>query len=361
MQGSKHKIVVIGSYGDFTRRVTTDLSAMPQVACVLGLPPAPGATTFAGQLGVPFMVLDPNEPASLQRLLEGAFAVVNLCGPFQSREDLAIATRCATHGVHYIDPADSREYVTEFLRLAKDARDSQALLVTGAGAAPAVTAALAGTLTREFTRASEIHVFVTPGMTDQRELASVRSILEHAEKPSRQKERGRGRKDATNAPVDTVQFPKPVGRRRGWLCDLPDVELLPRHFGVGTVTARVGFAPGLLSFVVGVLARRSKPLSGMAAWLVRRAAAMKRSDGACASVRVAMRGTRRSAEEEHVVYLIARDGAGPAIAAAPILALVRRWVEQGVNETGALSSVGLLTFDDLKPELVRHDITLVKE
>src|ERR1043166_5153581 len=200
MQTSKHKIVVIGSYGEFTRRVTTDLSAMPQVACVLGLPPAPGATTFAGQLGVPFMVLDPNEPATLQRLLEGAFAVVNLRGPFESREDLAIATRCAAQGVHYIDPADSREYVNEFMRLTKDAHDS--LLVTGAGAAPAVTAALAGTPPRAFTRANEIHVFVTPGMTDQRELASVRSILEHAEKPSRQKERSRARKDASNAPVD---------------------------------------------------------------------------------------------------------------------------------------------------------------
>ncbi len=363
----KQRIVILGSYGEFTRRVAAGLVAMPAVDVVLGLPPAAQATSFAGRIGVPFMVIDPNDPSALQRLLQGAFAVVNLRGPFATRDHLATATRCAALGVHYVDPSDSREYLGEFTKLARDAREHEALLVTGAGAAPAVTAVLAGLLIGEFERASEIHVFVTPGLDDQRELAIARSILDRTEDPLRIKKRGRWQEEHWWTRPEMVRFPPPVGRRRGWLCDLPDLELMVRQFDVGTVTARAGFAPGLLSFVIALLAAQRRAgsvrhLSPMTARLVRLAARLSRAHGEAGAIRVAVRGlSRRHIEEEHVVYLVARAGTGPAIAAAPILALVRKWVEHGVPETGALPCVGMLSLDDIRPELADHNIVLIRE
>ncbi|GEM_PF-1339606 len=363
----KRKIVVLGSYGEFTRRVTIDVAAMPQVECVLGLPPSAQATTFASAVGVPFMVIDPNESSSLQRLLEGAFAVVNLHGPFATREHVAVAARCAALGVHYVDPADAREYMTEFARLARDARDHEALLVTGAGAVPAVAAALVRMLVKEFDRVSEIHIFLAPGMGDQRELATVQSILDQGDNPVRTKERGRRPKQHWRTKPEPVRFPEPVGVRRGWLCDL-ERDALAREFGVGTVTTRTGFAPGFLSFMITILEKLRqrgtvRELSPLIAWFVRRAAARRgrHSLGRASSIRVAVRGSRRNHDEEYVAYLVARDGAGPAIAAAPILALVRRWVEKGVKETGAVTCVDMLGFDDLRPELMNHNIVLVRE
>ncbi len=164
----KRRVVVLAGYGEFSRRVARSIAALPQAEGVLGLPPGTRATSFAQSIGVPFMVLDPNDPSSLYRLLEGAFAVVNVQGPFATRQHLSIAARCAAHGVHYVDPADSRDYMNEFVRIARDAREHDALLVTGAAAAPAVTAALAGILASEFDRISEIHVFVTPGLDGDR-------------------------------------------------------------------------------------------------------------------------------------------------------------------------------------------------
>lgn len=362
----KHRIVVLSGHGEFSRRVAVGIAAIPQAECVLGMPPGSKSISFAGRLGFPFVVLDPNEPASLQRLLEGAFAVVNLRGPFTERDDLTIATRCAALGIHYIDPADHRAYMTAFARLAREAREHDALLVTGAGAAPAVTGALTALLAEHFNRINEIHIFLTPGMGDQRELAVARAILAHSSQPLRLKQDGRWQKEHWWEHPQTVRFPDPVGRRRGYLCDLPDLELFAKQFSARTVTARAGFESGMLNMTLSTFAamrRRggSEQLSPMMTRLVRFAAWTIGSGSNAAAIRVAMHGIRRGSEEQHVVYLIGRNGAGPAIAAAPILTLLRKWIDKGVKESGAVTCNSLIDFDDLKPSLAEHDVVLVRE
>jgi hypothetical protein len=58
--------------------------------------------------------------------------------------------------------------------------------------------------------------------------------------------------------------------------------------------------------------------------------------------------------------LIVRDDNGPAIACSPAVALIRKWVEHGVPESGAMPCVGLLTWDEIKAEMVDYNITLVR-
>jgi saccharopine dehydrogenase-like NADP-dependent oxidoreductase len=361
----KRRVVVLGGYGEFSRRVASGIAALAPAECVLGLPPASRATTFASRVGVPFMVLDPNDPGSLHRLLEGAFALVNVRGPFAAREDLAIAELCAQHGVHYVDPGDTRAYLTEFTRLARTAREHDVLLVTGAGAAPAVTSALAAMLATEFDRVSEIQVLLSPGIGDERELATTRAVLERAGAPLA-KVSARGREAREMAWSQKFDLPDPVGRRRGYLCDLPDLDLFQRHFGARTVIARAGLAPGVLSKLLALFAALRRggwmaQLSPFAAGLVRLGARLTRAEADAAAIRVAVRGSRHGVEQEHVACLIGRASAGPAMAAAPIVTLVRTWLEQGVRDTGALACIGLLDLSDLKPELARHDIVLVRQ
>lgn len=361
----KHRIVVLGGHGEFSRRVASGIAAIPQVECVLGLPPGAKSMTFAARVGLPFSVLDPNEPTSLQRLLEGAFVVVNVRGPFATRDDLSVATRCAALGVHYIDPADNRDYIAEFVRLTREAREHRVLLVTGAASAPAVTGALTGLLADHFTRINEIHIFVTPGIADQRELAVARAVLAHTG-PLRMKQSGRWREQYWWEHPLTVRFPDPIGRRRGYLCDLPELELFTKRFNARTVTARAGFAPGLLNKILAGLAimrrnGKAERLSLATGLLLRVAARMTRAYANTAAIRIAVQGVRHGVEEEYVAYLVGRNGAGPAIAAAPILALVRKWVGAGVSDTGAVVCADLLDFNDLKPELVDHDVVLVRE
>ena len=363
---AKKRVVVLGGYGEFSRRVAAGIAALPQVECVLGLPPpAADATRLAQSIGVPFMMLDPNDPASLFRLLEGAFAVVNVRGPFTGRDHLTIPAHCAALGVHYIDPADTREYVEDFTRLTREAREHDALLVTGAGTAPAVTSALTEWLIEGFERVDEIHIFVTPGMGDRREIATARSIVGQVAAPLPVKESGRWREEHSWTRPITIRFPSPIGRRRGYLCDLPDLELFAKRFDARTITARAGFAPGALNMTLATLAAMRvrgwvKRLSPMPTLLVRLAAHLIYVGAKASALRVAVTGVRDSVKEEHVAYLIARNDAGTALSAAPILALVRRWVQEGVKQTGAVPCVGMLGFNDLKPEMAPYDIVLVR-
>jgi hypothetical protein len=267
--------------------------------------------------------------------------------------------------VHYVDPADSRAYLNEFTRLARAARDHNVSLVTGAGAAPALTGALAAMLAGEFDRIGEIHVLLSPGIGDERELATTRAVLQSAGGATA-KTGARGRDARAPAWSQKLALPDPVGGRRGYLCDLPDVELFGRQFGARAVIARAGLAPGLLSALLALLAglrRRGwiERLSPFAGGLVRLGARLTRAEADIAAIRVAVRGSRDGAEQEYVACLIGRASAGPAMAAAPIIALVRTWLERGPGEAGASPCVGLIDFGDLKPELARHDIVLVRQ
>jgi saccharopine dehydrogenase-like NADP-dependent oxidoreductase len=361
----KHRVVVLGGHGEFSRRVATGVAALPQAECVLGLPPGSKSMAFATRLGFPFVILDPSDSSSLQRLLEGAFAVVNTRGPFLSRDDLAIATRCAMLGVHYIDPADHPGYITAFTRLAREAREHDALLVTGAGAAPAVTGALTAMLAEHFNRVNEIHIFITPGMSDRRELATARAVFARSSEPLRLKQGGRWQNEYWWERPQTIRFPDPVGRRRGYLCDLPDLELSAKQFSARTVTARAGFESRLLNTMLSTFAairrRGSGEWSPAMARLMRVAAWAAGRRSSAAAIRVAVHGVRRGNEEQHVAYLIGRNGAGPAIAAAPILALLGKWIDKGVKESGAVTCGSLVDFNDLKAGLSGHDVVLVRE
>ena len=54
-----------------------------------------------------------------------------------------------------------------------------------------------------------------------------------------------------------------------------------------------------------------------------------------------------------------RGAHGLAIPASPVVALIRKWVSQGVTAKGVVPCVGLVTLDELRRVLVGYDISLV--
>lgn len=358
------KILVLGPFGAFGRRVATALAAIPQVACQLGADATNSAARIAHELGATTVPADVHDPASLERALADVFAVVNTCGPFLEA-DSAVAGLCAERGVHYVDPADAHDHVGNIARLGRKAEKSGSLLVTGAAAVPAVSAVLVDMLMRDFDRIREIHTCLLPGTRDWRELSTVRSILGHAVSPARTKERGRWRAFYPWTDPETVRFPKPVGKRRVYLCDSPDLDLFPRRYGAQTVTFRTGLPwRGLnlaLSFLGwlkrrGLLANVPAPLAAV----IRASSRLPSLGHAGGGLGVEVHGEKRGRELTHTAYLIARDGGGAAIAAAPMLALVRKWVTHGVPVAGAMPCVGMFGWEELRNELLGHDVVLVR-
>jgi hypothetical protein len=75
---------------------------------------------------------------------------------------------------------------------------------------------------------------------------------------------------------------------------------------------------------------------------------------------VELRGDKGGEPLVHSVFLVARDGNTPAIAAAPAIALIRKWTRQGVSTTGVTPCVGLLDWTEVRNELMEYDIVLVR-
>ncbi|MDH3513406.1 MAG: saccharopine dehydrogenase NADP-binding domain-containing protein [Gammaproteobacteria bacterium] len=358
------RILVLGANGTLGRRISRAIAAMPSAECVIdgrGLRTA----RIPAETNTTEVTVNIRDPASLRQALDGVFAVINAVGMFPAH-DYTVAETCAGLGIHYVDLADSRAHVEGITRLNRRALQKNCQIVSGAGAVPAVSAALIDMLITEFDRISEIHVSFSPGNVLPDGEATLRTILGNAGNSFRLKENGRWRYAYGWSESVKVVYPEPLGRQRLYLSDVPDLDLFPARYGAQTVTFRAGLGLKFFNRGLFLLARMRrwgwiKNLPGWAPGLITAGRLFRGIGTAAGGMRVLVRGRRDGEELEHTVFLVARDGNGLAISCSPSLALIRRWVNRGVPDFGAVPCVGLLSWDEIKAEMTDHDIVLVRQ
>ena len=360
----KKKIVVLGGYGTLGRQICSMLAKDPAIECVVAGRDAKRGSAFAGSIGAGFRLVDIQQAAALPAVLQGAFAVVDASGPFQGR-GYAVPEACFARGVHYADVADAREYVAGFSSLLDGAaRAKGSLLVTGAGTIPAAAAALIDSMTDRFDRIDEIHTAVSIGNRDARGPAALRAILSFAGRPLSMLEHGGWRDVYGWSRPQTVRYPAPIGKRRVYLADGADLDIFPKRYGAHTVTDRVGMQLRLFNHGLYVMARlkrhnRIADLTRHTRSLMNASMMFKAQGDASGGLCVAVRGEHNGQSVTHHAFLLVRGSHGLAIPASPVVALIRKWVSQGISAKGAVACVGLVTLDELRRELVGHDISLV--
>ena len=357
------RILVLGGYGTFGRRISQAIAAIPDVTCVIG-GRHPEKAGQPREANTSLVAVNVNDPASLRRALEGVFAVVNTVGPFQGRE-YTVAETCAGMGIHYVDLADARAYVDGITRLQRRAQQKECLIVTGASSVPAVSAALVDLLAPEFDRIEAIHTCISPGNKNPRGLATVRAILSYTGSPLRIKDQDRWRYTYGWSEPEVVTFPEPVGKRRVYLCDVPDLDIFPVRYGATSVSFRAGLELNVFNYGLALLGKwkRHGGIKDLPRWapsLITLSNLFRHRGSVAGGMRVQVRGQKHGKELTQTVYLIARDANGPAIPCSPAVALIRKWVTQGVPLTGAVPCVGLLAWEEIKAELISYDITLVR-
>lgn len=359
----KKKILVLGEQGAFSRRIQDALSRSPDIECVIGVATTHQRDRLARETqGTVMTVL--NDPHSVRRALKDVFAVVNTWGPFLDR-DYTVAEQCADLGVHYVDPADTREHANGLTRLGRKAEKNGSLIVTGAATAPTLSATLVDMLVPEFDRIREIHACIALSKLDARELASARAALNYSSALMRMKEKWRWQKFKGWSRPRSVYFPAPVGRRRGYQCDMLDLDIFPRVYGAQTVTFRTALPSRSGNIVLSMcrfLRRRGviQSLPRPAALLLRILGGVRGLGNRHGGLGVEIRGTKNGSRARHSIFLIARDENSPAMAAAPAIALVKKWVREGVSTSGIKTCVGLLDWPSLRNEMVDYDIVLVR-
>ena len=354
------RVLVIGGYGFFGRRLVERLARQPGLHVIVA-----GRSAAQGQALVQTLrrfavselscaTLDIHTP-DLERALQALApdVVVHTCGPFQGQQ-YHVAAACIAAGAHYIDLADGREFVAGIGCLQKRALTAGLAVISGASSVPALSSTVADQLAQGFTRVETIDIGISPGNRTDRGLSTIQAILSYCGKPLPVK---------GSAPAfgwsgsRRHRYPAPVGRRLLSPCDVPDLVLLPgRYAGKPSVSFGAGLELSFLHRGMNAMAMLTRfgfvPDWSVHAGALKRAADVFKSLGSDAgAMHVSVTGeTTQSVKRTRTWHLVATAGDGPYVPTLAAAALVRRLHIGDSSLLGARPAVGLLSLGDFARE-----------
>src|SRR5204863_1695417 len=138
---------VLGGYGAFGGRVAERLARETGLELVVAGRSLERADAWARHLAetarasvVPAF-LDAGKITASELLQRKPALLINASGPYQA-QDYRVARPCIAAGVHYVDLADARGFVTGIGALDEEAKRAGVLVVSGASTVPALSAAV---------------------------------------------------------------------------------------------------------------------------------------------------------------------------------------------------------------------------
>jgi hypothetical protein len=295
------------------------------------------------------------QPDDLAALMERApHIVINTIGPFQTA-DYRVAEACIAAGAHYIDLSDSHEFVAGIAQLDAAARAKGVAIITGASTVPALSGAV---VVEAGLAPTTIRIGINPGNRAPRGASLVQAILGQAGKPLPILRGGAwieipGWGDLHRRRL-RIDRDRSLGKR--WLsaCDAPDLVLLPKlypslktiEFYAGLELTLLHVGLWLLSLPVRAgLLKTLVPLDRPLRWIADRLYWMGSDRG---GMLVDVDGTNEAGRPaSHRWRLIAEDGEGPFIPAAPAVALVARLARGETLTPGAYPCLGVLSVAEI--------------
>jgi len=363
MSETKTRVLLVGAAGVFGRRLARRLLVEPGVVIIPAGRTRRRLEALRRELGhMPDICLLDRDHVTAAGLREtGADIVIDAAGPFQdSRTNLVEAAIDA--GLHYIDLADGREFVSDIRRYGAAAHRAGVAVISGASSTPALSHAVLDRLTAGWRRIDTLRVAISPGARTPRGKSVVRAILSWAGRPVRLFREGGWTQARGWGPARKMDFPG-VGTRLVSLCQTPDLDLLAERY-------QPRIAAEFLAGVSPAILHRSLVLAGLAVrWGWLRALTPLAASGRLLASLLAPFGGNRGGM---VVAVSGRDGAGqpafarwslaagggrgPYVPTIAALALVRRIRDGALAFRGASPCVGLLSLADFRRDFERLEI-----
>jgi hypothetical protein len=298
-------------------------------------------------------------PDALEVALNGVSVAICAAGPFQTLPT-TLAELCLRRGIHYIDFADDRSFIRKVRSLVSVQNRDVPAVCTGWS----TVSALSGLLARIAAGGSEtvhsIYIHMAPGNRGPRSVGTITSLFYSVGQTFTVFRNGdwctlRGWSEPRDYP-----FPAPIGRRRGYLIDVPDHEFLPDVFHARTVEFRTASELRILNLAVSSLGWfiRAGLVRSWVSWsgIFKGAAAVMGfigHDWGGVGVEAAGRNGRRR------VSVIANSG-GQRIAVMPASVMTSSLLS-GCTHKGLVSAADWLTREQLTEECNKRGFRLIVE
>ncbi len=288
--------------------------------------------------------------------------VIHAAGPFQG-QSYHVAEACLASGAHYIDLADSTDFVVGFEQLDALARSAGRLAVTGASSVPGLSSVVVDSLAAELRSVDMIDTSIAPGNRTRHGRAVVEAILSYAGQaiPAWRE----------NARAEAVGW---LGLRRKsvpglgsrWFsdCDVPDLILFPKRYRVRDIRFGASLELSLLHLglwgLSGLRRARLLPnLSRFAAMLHHVAGWFEGLGTDCGAMYVEVTGKGKVGLPSLKTWsLVAKRGHGPYVPILPAVILARKLGKGSLTRIGAMPCLGLFTLQEFEAEVDELDITM---
>jgi saccharopine dehydrogenase-like NADP-dependent oxidoreductase len=273
---SRARVVVLGGAGAMGRIIVQDLQRTSRGAVQVVV--ADRDLEPARRLGVECVPVDVRDPASLRRVLDGAFAAI---ASLPYRFNLEAMRGALAAGAHWVDLGGLFHVTRRQLELQRDFAAAGRTALLGMGSAPGILNVLAVHAARDLDVVREVHCLV--GAVDRTRLRqapplgfgySVETLLDEFALESAVFRDGGFHMVPALDPREriAVRFPAPVGRLDVDTTLHSEVATLPLHFaarGVREVTFRQGFETGFadklrLLVELGLAGTEALPLAARA-------------------------------------------------------------------------------------------------
>ena len=178
-----NKILILGGYGNFGKRIAAALVAKNLHVIIAGRNQQK-ADTLVSSLGnlatAACFDVHTDLDKQLQKLKPSV--VINTCGPFQDAY-YSVAENCIANKIHYIDLADGREFVSGISSLNDQAKAQNVSVISGASTVPGLSSAVLEHYKSEFSTIECLKYGISPGQKAERGLATTKGIMSYVGKP----------------------------------------------------------------------------------------------------------------------------------------------------------------------------------
>lgn len=356
------KIVVLGGYGNFGKRIVEELSQLTDIVIYVAGRDVQKATQLIGKLSslskaklLPvFMdITATNFQAQLQAL--DPFLVIHTSGPFQG-QDYHVPEVCIDIGAHYIDLADDRRFVCDIKQLDTKANNNHVLVASGASSVPGLSSVILDHYHSVFSQIDAIDISIAPGNKAERGEATIHGILSYTGHPFPIFKdgiwiSGYGWMDSRNINFNDDDDIRPLAN-----VDVPDLELFPARYSVtDTVQFQAGLELNLLHQTMVFMAWLTKkkivknwaPLTKP---IMKTSNLLKSFGTDRGYMRVLIEGKDLRLKPKAIKWTLTADnGVGPYIPTLSTIIIAKKLINNQLDIRGAMPCLGLYTLDEFYP------------